>query len=447
MSRKTTKTKTSLETVNNYLGLASDIAFPLCNATFEHSLMYDGFGSLTFGRSSIASYIDRLTKKLVFASVDQPRFEYEGILLESSTKNHIIRSNTFSHANWAKSSIVTTTSAVLDPTNISNSFATTLTSAGVSDSQTISYTRKFTEAGVNALTFSLFVKKGSTNPTDTFNLYIKNVTANITSRIQFTFDGTGKILSNPSLVYTLNITRFADYRIEELANGWNRLSFTIESINTIDTSHDYEFGLSIGTWGSNTNNKTINIYGSQVERKWYSTSYIATSGAEEIRSSDVLLIENDRNLPDLSFDHTLLLEVMLRGPYRIGTQSIFWTGSLYGSLPDNREKSRTIKWSQEANNNQGGFIINPSTQIEHILPTMTDFKVKHKIGYTRSSNIVHAFANGKIETTGIDEPYTAGVNTYLHFGEDPINNIYFDGHICNFRIYDRAFSKDEIIMV
>jgi len=447
MSRKTTKTKSSLETVNNYLGLASDIAFPLCNATFEHSLVYDGFGSLTFGRSSVASYIDRLTKKLVFAPIDQPRFEYDGILLESSTKNHIVRSNTFSHANWVKSSVTTTTSTILDPTNTSNSFATTLTSAGVSDTQTISYTRKLTEAGLNPLTLSIFVHKGATNPTDSFNLYIKNVTSNILSRAQFSFDANGKISPTVSLIYTLNITRFADYKVEELANGWFRISLTIESINTIDTSHDYEFGLSIGTWGSNTNNKTIAVYGAQVERKWYSTSYIATSGAEEIRSSDVLLIENDRNLPDLSFDHTVLLEVKLRGPYRSSGHSIFWTGSLYGSLPDSREKSRVIKWTQEANTNQGGFIINPSTQIEHILPVMTDFKAKHKIGYTRSANTVHAFANGKIETTGIDEPYTAGVNTYLHFGEDPINNIYFDGHICNFRIYDRAFSKDEIIMV
>jgi hypothetical protein len=447
MSRKTTKTKTNLETVNNYLGLASDIAFPVCNASFEHSLVYDGFGSLTFGRSTTASYVDRLTKKLIFAPVDEPRFEYEGILLESSTKNHIAISNNFAHASWTKSSVAVTTSSVLDPTNKSNAFASTLTTAGTTSNQLIARSIQFTEAGVNALTLSIFVKKGTTNSTDAFNLYIRNATTNVMSRVQFTFDGTGKILPNPSLVYTLNITRFADYRIEELINGWYRVTFTIESLDVINPAHTYDYGLIIGTYGSNINNKTINVYGAQLERKWYSTSYIPTSGVAETRASDILVIENDRNLPDQSFDHTLLLEVVLRGLYRIGDHSIFWTGSLYGSLPENREKSRVIKWSQEANNNQGGFIINPSTSIDHILPAMTDFKVKHKIGYTRSSNTVHTFADGKIETTGIDEPYTAGVNTYLHFGEDPINNIYFDGHICNFRIYDRAFSKDEIIMV
>lgn len=449
MSRKTTRSLANSVYITTFRGAIGNVAFPICDLPLENSLVCDGFGDLVYARSSIGTYVDRVTKLLTTAPIDGARFESDGLLLESASTNYIPYSNQFSNNSWTRSSITPSVSNVLDPTGVNH--GTLLTTAGNNSLQSLTYARTFTDSGVNAFSYSIFVHEGTGNTVDSFEVLIKNNGFTLPGGAKpqavttFNFDSEGYI-DETDVTFDFNAgVTLVDYAVDHLSNGWSRISVTPKFVQTIESDDSLEFGL-YPIPGSNESGRTIIVYGAQIERKWYSTSYInnATAGTVS-RSADSLKLQNDRNLPHISFDHSLTLDVKLRGVNRSGWQRIFWVGP---DDPDlEREHYRLIDWRYEENNGSGGFVIYPSSAVKHTLPSIINPKTKQRMGYRRSETVTDTFANGTIETTGHNEAYVEGNYDWIWLGSDPYENEHFDGNISNLRIYDKCLSNDEILMV
>lgn len=450
MARRTSVQKKLETTIDRFKGISGDISTPVFSAPFEQSLAYDGFGVLYYERLSEASYVDRTTRQLTFAKIDQARFEEDGMLIESDGKNYCKFSTDFTNAAWTKNDVVVESTNNLDPTGSSN--ASMIKTTSLSSYKKLTYQRTFTDAGRNTVSFSIFVKKptGGTG-VDSFDLFVRNngLTPSPAVRAKFTFDADGYISKSAVVTeFQTNEVDVVDADIQKLEDGWSRVSISPKFITSFETTHMIECSIHL-SYNSNTpndNGKKLLVYGAQIERNWYSTSYIRTSNNEGIRTGDVLRVQTDRNIPHISYDHTISLDVKLRGPNRTGNQRIFWTSSLDG-IEANREKYRLIEWRYDVNAGQGGYVVYAGNQTAQILPPFVDIKAKTRMGFRKNQGSTVVFADGLVLSRNSDANYGTGSRDWMWFGSDQFTNNHFDGYISNVRIYDKALSDDEILMV
>lgn len=79
---------------SEYELLAGTLSAPLFHAPLKNGLgLVHGVGSLTFSRASTGTYVNRYGVRQT-ASIDEPRFEKEGILIEGESTNYLLNSGT-----------------------------------------------------------------------------------------------------------------------------------------------------------------------------------------------------------------------------------------------------------------------------------------------------------------------------------------------------------------
>ena len=237
-------------------------------------------GSVT--RTGIATYYDS-NGYLQTSSAGALRFgyhpttlEFVGLIVEDTSTNLLLQSNAFEQASWSKTNVNTpTANTQTAPTNtvVAEKLAPSTTSGQHSIVQ------QFTASATvgQFYTISVFAK------------------ANGYSWLRLQFDGTvGESaycffnLSTGAVGASSGISGLP--RVEQLKNGWFRVSIT----KAVTTNGTLSAGLYIqqsdaqlGSWaGDNTSG--INLYGAQAEQKKVMTSYIPTTTATVTRAAEVV---------------------------------------------------------------------------------------------------------------------------------------------------------------
>ena len=240
---------------------------------------------------------------------DEPRFDYTGggcpaLLLEPSRTNLVDYSDYFGAWNTRGTASVTDNQAV-SPEGVSNAalldFGSTTSGANRIDLQPA------ISSGTDYL-FSVFVKNIDAN-----RIGIRNY--NTTNDAVATFD-----FSSGSFSYTnINVI---DTIVESYSNGWYRIG--IVSNSGADTSADVRINPDTT---SGSDGEQIYIYGAQLEKGSYPTSYIPTYGSAATRSKEGASDSYDyMNLSATnlysSTSYTYFLDINL--PYDVGTSGSLW---------------------------------------------------------------------------------------------------------------------------
>ncbi len=238
---------------------------PTLNLNFAKAKTLDP--RITFSRNSIGSYVDS-DGLIKYASANQPRFDHDpitgtckGLLIEEQRSNLTLYSDTLIGGNWSTpfsdSNISIRSNATLSPYNTLNATLMTLLSSG--SGYHSYYGGSLGESVGDRYTFSVYVKSnGSTN--------VRIVVDNAYSQGSSTFS-----LSDGGLLLSGNGT------IQRFLNGWFRIT-TTATLSIANTAPAVSC--------SGKSGDGIYIWGAQLEKGSFSTSYIPTLGSTVTRAAD-----------------------------------------------------------------------------------------------------------------------------------------------------------------
>jgi hypothetical protein len=235
---------------------------------------------ITFTRASSGTFID--SAGLVrTASTNVARFthnpvtlESQGLLIEESRTNLLLRSEEFDNASWVKPDTVVTANEDTAPDGTLTADLITEGTAGtalVSQAVTIS-------SGAT-ITASCFLKRGNY---DWLRLRIDNGANGVNAWVNLATGAVGTVTA-------LGVATGASCVLKESVGGYYRFAVTI----TIPLAVSVSF-LFISASGnkstSRVNNGTRYQWGAQLEAGAFASSYIATTGASADRAADVAVM-------------------------------------------------------------------------------------------------------------------------------------------------------------
>ena len=302
--------------INDMKGSFGRLSSPLLDLPLKNSLaMKAGVGSVTFIRSTTATYIDRYGV-LQTAGVDEPRFEKDGLLIEAGSTNIVLNSNTCSYTSDApavNASVVIVSGGAPDGTsNILEYIEDTSTQIGHYFS-------------INSLATDLIVGE-----TVTFSIFVKNKP---TGSMRYPYivgrrghDGISEKYAIQGFDLSAGTASFSNsdvssYSIREVGNGWYRISVTYTLVGDILTGNQIgqirwqpapDLGIAVydgdGVSGGY-------CFGVQLEKKPAMSSYIPTIDTQVTRTIDAQHIDNLTAyvLPDFSKAFSIYTEHTYQG--------------------------------------------------------------------------------------------------------------------------------------
>jgi hypothetical protein len=407
-----------------------NINSPLLDLPLKNSLaMKLGVGNVTFTRSSTATYIDRYGM-LQVAGVDTPRFEKQGYLNEGSSTNLLTYSEQFDNSVWGQTNatVSANTTATLDP------YGTNLADKIVEDSSTnLHYISQTLTVSSSTLTFSCFVKAAESTKFR-LNSYESSTPS---SPIVADFD-LSAVTATPGNTSTISST------ITPLANGWFRVSATTTTAAKVSTSF-YLQTTRLGTGAyAGDGSSGVYVFGAQLETWSFTTSYIPTVASAVTRTADILNFTQAGNIPNIGVNGAIsvLCDIDVFGDYG-GNQ---WAWAMYPSGTDHIGLvfMTTGGYSSIASN-----VADISASFNAALPR-TRYRVAQvasnaghyvyengiQVGFAANThNILTSTCNSSCSTVRIGS-YTS-TDTVYHT---------FNGHISNFRVYDRALTAYEALL-
>lgn len=254
------------------------------NRYFFQGTAYDNFAAFvaasaaTYSRASSA-YSVSSNGLLMNNAADVARFDYDpltgeskGLLIEETSTNQLRYSQDFSNGYWEKTSSVSVTSNAGEAPDGSTT-AALMTASGTSNSYFAAVTS--TSLASQTVTRSIYAKAGSTA-----NLIAEvHDSGACSSYCRATFN-----LGAKTAVWNSNQPAQGPIKLEELKNGWFRLSYTF----THSASSVNRYLWYIGTYGFGLGN--IYVWGAQLEIKPFASTYIPTTATTETRAGDVFSI-------------------------------------------------------------------------------------------------------------------------------------------------------------
>lgn len=251
----------------------SDGRYTLGNTAYNDLSSFLSAAGGSFSRASVATYTD-VSGLVQTATSGAPRFEYapvahtpKGILIEEARTNNFIRTTEFDNATWTK--LNTTVSANTQTAPDGTLSAEKLIPSAAYDWHVVSQSYAF---GSDTYAASAFFKDGG---------YRYGV-VNFTSKAVGIFD-----LQAGTVVYS-SVGSVAS--VIPYGNGWYRCLLTVTTTGTTPTV-EYA-GTPNTSWVQFSGDGTSGVYvwGAQVERGSFPTSYIPTTTITITRAADVLSI-------------------------------------------------------------------------------------------------------------------------------------------------------------
>jgi hypothetical protein len=267
-------------------GMLGKLANPMFAVqTKNNIIMTHGVGNIVFRRNSTASYID-IYGRLRYARYDEPRFEANGLLVENQSSTNLIPYST-QFQRWGN---VNSTVAVDLLTTIAPDNGATVDELKLgADVNTTSYIElTFPNNSPNALisntlyTFSVFVRANKYNKikVESFNKDNTNQSA--------IFDANTFTSSSISTGLVTSVT--------VINNNWMRISYTFNS-GTGATNPGIRINLIKTSGVTYASGDGILLWGAQLEKLPYMSSYIPTLASPVLRDSDEFFAPFEYNFP------------------------------------------------------------------------------------------------------------------------------------------------------
>jgi hypothetical protein len=230
--------------------------------------LYNGTGTATFTRSTTGTYVDKDDGLVKSVAINVARFEKEGVLIEGSSENLLLRSEEFDNASWVKLLL----GAAIAPVVTAN--------AGTAPDGTTTADRvQFDIVADDTANRSIIRQNITTSGLNTNSYYVKSNTG-ANQNIQL--HSAGGTSSN--FVVT---------------TSWQRID-----ANATFTGAGF-WGLELrGATGSGDTTADILVWGGQVEALPFASSYIPTTTATVTRDADNLSIDAG-NIPAPTADYSV----------------------------------------------------------------------------------------------------------------------------------------------
>ena len=378
-------------------GSIGRINSPLLDLPLTNSLsMRSGVGSVTFARTTTATYVDRYGV-LQTAPIDEPRFEKEGLLVEGTSTNFAFPSSSL---NWVgnNSTEDVNTSGIYAPDGTET--VTKVSTTGSSDP----YYYKSTSVGaaMNGKTFTYsiwaWIPSGHSSYAD---LYFYQTTG-----------GTNGDVINKNLTLTTTPTRYEITR-----------KFYDEDVGTstsirIDLKQSGALGNSVYIWGA------------QLEELPFVSSYIPTTSSAVTRGQDVATVSYDNNMMSATQELTVVADMNVPSYNVLNTSPRGWFGIV----------GETYRYIRTAHN-----VINGSVAGTGLLALFTISKALNNYCFTSNSTGIISYVDGASVSTGSALTVQRTGATSISLGETGhSSSTKLFGHIKNFKTYDITLTANEI---
>lgn len=230
----------------------------------------------TFGRSSLATFIDN-AGIIQTASNDEARLSRDGIVLENSGTNDLVRSNALSTSPWVVSGATAPmSSSITGPDGVATS-AWLLVDDGSDDpnANVLLEHSTLTVSTSTAYTYSVYAKEK-----DASFLIIRTRQFTTPGNVNTTFNLTTGVVASEGAGHTAIIL--------DVGNGWFRCSITFTT-DSSDTAGSVRVHVTdtVGVLNVPLDGTTsIHIFGLQFEKGNFPSSYIATTAVPVTRLPD-----------------------------------------------------------------------------------------------------------------------------------------------------------------
>ena len=421
--------KTTLADISNVTfatslnGVIGNIMTPLVHIPFkrendEVSLS----GQQTFTRATPGTYFDSTTGSIGTAPIDTPRFEkmadgQTGVLIEGASTNMLLYSDVLENAVWIANGSTVTPDVMLAPDG------TTTADMLVESATTAEHQQYQTYSGVatigDVLTGSVFAKQGSRTK---LRVYLSNSTTMFTGGTTPYADFdlySGTVISHSASVASATIT--------PLANGWYRCEATTTAAIATGTTIFYSSILDNAGANTYTGDGTSGLYlwGAQVEKLAFASSYIATQGVAVTRPADNLTFPVSGNRYKASDDMTIAIDFDWRNDG--GTRTVLNFGT-------------TENYLLMRGNNGQIYNGTPTYLLRGAMPQ----QAVNRWVYRHTSGVMESFVDGVNDGIASNSTAVQGssVNGTIRVGGWFSGDLF--GHVRNLRIYDHALTDSEI---
>jgi len=402
-------THPSEHTISEVTGLAGSIGrinSPLLDLPLTNSLsMRSGVGSVTFARTTTATYVDRYGV-LQTAPIDEPRFEKEGLLIEGTSTNLLPYSDDFS--SWNLANITVASDSTLSPDGVT-------------------YADKMTDTSSTA---EAYMHQVITVPDDsaTYTLSVFVKAFDLSEIVLWTNIYPGG--TSTSTVFNFaSETATNNGKVQKLDNGWYRLSISVTNNSSGNTS--LQFRVQAENWGdSGVDTGSHYVWGAQLEELPFVSSYIPTTSSAVTRGQDVATVSYDNNMMSATQELTVVADMNVPSYNVLNTSPRGWFGIV----------GETYRYIRTAHN-----VINGSVAGTGLLASFTISKALNNYCFTSNSTGIISYVDGASVSTGSALTVQRTGATSISLGETGhSSSTKLFGHIKNFKTYDITLTANEI---
>jgi hypothetical protein len=361
----------------------------------------DANGDFDFHRESTATRVNEAGLIEASQGNDTPRIDFtngEGaFLIEPQMTNTFQYSEDFSQGNWGKNSLTVTSNNIVSPDGTVNASLLTITGS-------ISYLSQVQSLNSgDTFTISAFVKKGT-------NRWVRLAYASSSV--------SGAWFDLENIAVGTQSANSVSASIENYGNGWYRIKNTITSHTSTGLTF-IALSNSDGNGSDAVNDKTIYVWGLQVEESSFATSYIPTNASTVTRVGERV---NSSGNSDLFNDSEGVLYAEI--------------ASLAESVGNNKKfsissgaSSNSVFFSFRGTNNQIQVLVKSGgTNTVNVTPTISPAVTNFfKIAIKYKTDDFALFVNGTKVATDTSCIMPTGLNT-LNFdrgdgGQDYIGKV------------------------
>ena len=392
----------------------------------------NGDGDFTFSRTTEGTFTNK-DGYLETAPIDVPRLDYRDtdgsllkcpeLLLEPTSTNLLLQSETFDNASWSKITSTTEANASISPNGTMTADKWSRTTVANNRIQQI-----ITKSAVaTKYSFSVYVKKANE---DYFSM---RMSGSYPARVDVIFN-----LSNGTVVSEATASGFSNLEssIVSVGNGWYKcvVSATTDATTSLSLMFSASDSPSAQVDGTGTSdNASVFLWGAQLELGITATSYIKTTTSATTRGIDVCDLAGTVDTFNSS-EGVLYAEIKALSD-DLTTRNI--------CISDGTSANRVV-FRYMFSSNQIQFLIVTANVVQYITThTFSDITEMNKVALTWKKNDFSSWANGVKVSVDVAGDTPIGLNE-ISFTNGYDNNQNFRGRTKNIKVYDTALTDTEL---